>query len=106
MDDINSIIKKEELATNLDIIHTGPVPPNPSELLLSDRLEALIEELKKRYDYIILDNVPAGLVADAAIVNRVADLTIYILRAGYKWSQPYYIIWHPFWQWVYFCTLF
>ena len=82
VDDINSIIKKEELATNLDIIHTGPVPPNPSELLLSDRLEALIEELKKRYDYIILDNVPAGLVADAAIVNRVADLTIYILRAG------------------------
>ena len=76
VDDINSIIKKEELATNLDIIHTGPVPPNPSELLLSDRLEALIEELKKRYDYIILDNVPAGLVADAAIVNRVADLTI------------------------------
>ena len=57
VDDINSIIKKEELATNLDIIHTGPVPPNPSELLLSDRLEALIEELKKRYDYIILDNV-------------------------------------------------
>lgn len=58
------------------------MPPNPSELLLSDRLEVLIEELKKRYDYIILDNVPAGLVADAAIVNRVADLTIYILRAG------------------------
>ena len=82
VDDIDSIIKKEELATNLDIIHTGPVPPNPSELLLSDRLEVLIEELKKRYDYIILDNVPAGLVADAAIVNRVADLTIYILRAG------------------------
>ena len=63
VDDINSIIKKEELATNLDIIHTGPVPPNPSELLLSDRLEALIEELKKRYDYIILDCPPSlGLI--------------------------------------------
>ncbi len=49
---------------------------------MSDRLEVLIEELKKRYDYIILDNVPAGSVADAAIVNRVADLTICILRAG------------------------
>lgn len=82
VDDIDFIIRKEELANNLDIIHTGPVPPNPSELLLSDRLECLIEELRKRYDYIILDNVPAGMVADAAIVNRVADLTIYILRAG------------------------
>lgn len=61
VDNIDSIIGKGELAENLDIIHTGPVPPNPSELLLSTRLDTLIEELKKRYDYIILDNVPAGL---------------------------------------------
>ena len=81
VDDINSIIKKRNLPQTW-ILSIPLVPPNPSELLLSDRLEALIEELKKRYDYIILDNVPAGLVADAAIVNRVADLTIYILRAG------------------------
>lgn len=58
------------------------VPPNPAELLLGDRLETLIAELRKRYDYIILDNVPAGVVADAVIVNRVADLTIYVVRAG------------------------
>lgn len=63
-------------------IHAGPVPPNPAELLLGDRLETLIAELRKRYDYIILDNVPAGVVADAVIVNRVADLTIYVVRAG------------------------
>ncbi len=49
---------------------------------MSDRLEKLIEELKKRYDYIILDNVPAQVVADAAIVNRVAELTLYIIRDG------------------------
>lgn len=42
----------------------------------------MIAELRKRYDYIILDNVPAGVVADAVIVNRVADLTIYVVRAG------------------------
>lgn len=45
-------------------------------------MEALIAELRERYDYIILDNVPAGVVADAVIVNRVADLTIYVVRAG------------------------
>ncbi|WP_301704848.1 polysaccharide biosynthesis tyrosine autokinase, partial [uncultured Parabacteroides sp.] len=82
IDNIDEIIRKGELYDKLDIIHAGPVPPNPAELLLSDRLEALIAELRGRYDYIILDNVPAGVVADAVIVNRVADLTIYVVRAG------------------------
>lgn len=81
-DNVDDIIYKGELHENLDVIHSGPIPPNPSELLLSDRLDLLIKELRKRYDYIILDNVPASMVADAAIVNRVADLTVYILRAG------------------------
>ena len=82
IDNVDEIIQKGELYDKLDIIHAGPVPPNPAELLLSDRLEALIAELRERYDYIILDNVPAGVVADAVIVNRVADLTIYVVRAG------------------------
>ena len=60
----------------------GVTPPNPAELLMSDRLESCLEELKKRYDYIIIDNVPAQVVADAGIVNRVADLTIYVIREG------------------------
>ena len=60
----------------------GPVPPNPSELLMSNRLEKLVDELKKKYDYIILDNVPAQVVADATIVNRVAELTLYVVRDG------------------------
>ncbi|MDR2495562.1 MAG: polysaccharide biosynthesis tyrosine autokinase [Tannerellaceae bacterium] len=67
---------------NLDVISAGPIPPNPAELLLSDRLDAMIEALRKNYDYIFLDNVPAGMVADAKIVNRVADATIYVVRAG------------------------
>ena len=80
--DVDEIISKNEIHENLDVIHTGPVPPNPAELLLSDRLETLIAGLKERYDYVLLDNVPSGVVADAAIVNRVADLTIYVIRAG------------------------
>lgn len=82
IDHVRDIIHKTELSDNLDMIYAGPVPPNPAELLLSERLDKLIAELREKYDYIILDNVPAGVVADATIVNRVADLTIYVIRAG------------------------
>ena len=76
VESLDEIITKNELFDGLDLIHAGPIPPNPAELLLSDRLDQLIAELRQRYDYIIVDNVPAGIVADATIVNRVADLTI------------------------------
>ena len=79
---IDSIIQQSEYHPNLDIITKGPVPPNPAELLLSKRLEEMIAVLKKKYDYVILDNVPSNMIADAVIVNRVADLTIYVIRAG------------------------
>ena len=49
---------------------------------MTDRLKKLIEELKKDYDYIFLDNVPNGMVADASIVNKLCDLTIFVIRAG------------------------
>jgi capsular exopolysaccharide synthesis family protein len=82
--DFHTLIHKKEVngLDNLDVIYAGPVPPNPAELLLSQRLDVLINELKKEYDHIFLDNVPSGMVADAPIVNRVADLTIYVVRAG------------------------
>jgi len=82
VEDVDKIIASSGLNDRLDVIHAGPVPPNPSELLLSNRLEELVKALRDRYDYVILDNVPAGMVADATIVNRVADLTIYVIRAG------------------------
>lgn len=82
VDAIDEIIIKGELHPNLDVIQAGPVPPNPAELLLNPLLEELIVELRKQYDYIIIDNVPAMIVADAAIVNRVADITIYVVRQG------------------------
>ena len=67
---------------HFDIIPSGTVAPNPAELLMDDRLDELMDELRTRYDYIIADNVPVGLVADAAIANRIADLTIFVVRAG------------------------
>ena len=80
VDDVNSLIVTKSQKCNLDILPAGVVAPNPTELLMSNRLEQCIEELKKNYDYVVIDNVPAQVVADAGIVNRVADLTIYVLR--------------------------
>lgn len=68
---------------HLDILPAGPVPPNCVQLLMSQRLDELIAYLRERYEYIILDSVPALAVADAAISNRVADFTIYVVRVGH-----------------------
>ncbi|MDR1980049.1 MAG: polysaccharide biosynthesis tyrosine autokinase [Tannerellaceae bacterium] len=81
-DNIGAIVSEGEVMDVLDVIHAGPIPPNPSELLLSDRLDALIKVLRREYDYIFIDCVPVDIVADASIVSRVADLTIYVIRAG------------------------
>ena len=80
--EVDSLIVRDEGYPNVDIICSGPEPPNPAELLLSPRLDELINELRGIYDYIVIDNVPAGMIADALISNRVVDLTLYIIRAG------------------------
>jgi len=68
---------------NLDIITTGPLPPNPSELLLSQKFKELLEILKKQYDYIIIDTAPAGLVTDAVIIMKYCDLSLFVTRIDY-----------------------
>ena len=82
VDSVKEVVAKNQIVEGLDVLFAGPVPPNPAELLLSHKLDDMIEELKSIYDYVIVDNVPAGVVADAPIVNRVADLTIYVVRSG------------------------
>lgn len=79
---INDIISQSSLHENFDFIYAGLQPPNPAELLMSQRLDALIEECRKHYDYIIIDSVPALIIADAMITSRVADLSIYVVREG------------------------
>lgn len=76
---VDDIIQHQE---GFDLIPAGILAPNPAELLMDNRLDELMNELRTRYDYIIADNVPVGLVADAIIANRVADLTIFVVRAG------------------------
>ncbi|MDV3752662.1 GumC family protein [Elizabethkingia anophelis] len=79
---IDEIIHKSDIVDGVDFIPIGAIAPNPVELLLSKRLDELINELKNRYDYIIIDGVPTGVVADASIIDRVADLTLFIIRIG------------------------
>ncbi len=78
--DLTKLIVPGDDRYNVDLLPAGVRPPNPAELLMSSRFDELIEELKKTYDYIIIDNVPALVVADAGIVNRVAEMTIYVIR--------------------------
>jgi capsular exopolysaccharide synthesis family protein len=68
---------------NLDIIPAGIVPPNPGELLQSDRIAVLFKELRQRYDYVLIDSAPIAMVSDTFLLNRVADMTIYVTRARY-----------------------
>ena len=79
---LEDIIRHDPVCDGLDIIPAGPVAPNPAELLLSSDLDLMIDHLREHYDIVFVDNVPYGAVADAAITNRVADLTIFVIRAG------------------------
>lgn len=81
-EELDHAIIKGVQGDNVDFIPAGIIPPNPANLLMSDRFEVMIQELRKRYDYIFLDTVPAMVVADAVIINRVADITLYVIRNG------------------------
>ncbi len=79
---VTDIISKSDLHENFDCIYAGLQPPNPAEQLLSTRLDELIAECRELYDYIIIDSVPALVIADALIASRIADLSIYVVREG------------------------
>ncbi|SBW07595.1 polysaccharide biosynthesis tyrosine autokinase [uncultured Dysgonomonas sp.] len=82
IDNPDQIIRKGAIHPNLDIIPAGTIPPNPVELLLDDRLQQLLDELREKYDYIFLDCPPVEIVTDASIVGKVTDITIFVVRAG------------------------
>jgi tyrosine-protein kinase Etk/Wzc len=76
-------IQQTELE-NLYFLPSGPHPPNPSELLLNGEFTDLLEELKKEFDYIVIDTPPVGLVTDGIMAMRKSDLSIYVVRANYS----------------------
>lgn len=79
---IDEVIQKTHIP-NLDVIPSGPIPPNPSELLMGETMGEMIAALKLQYDYIILDTPPVGLVSDALELAHFCDATLYITRQGF-----------------------
>ena len=80
---VNDIIRPSEGNKYCDLIYSGSIPPNPTELLTNGRTKTLVEELKQSYDYIILDTAPLMLVTDSFLISDLADLTVYVVRSKY-----------------------
>lgn len=80
--DIHTCIVKGVGCDTMDILPVGSIPPNPTELLESERFGTMLDELKPEYDYIIIDCPPVEVVADAQIIDKFADRTFFIIRAG------------------------
>ena len=78
--DIDSLISKND-NVDFDFILSGPIPPNPSELLLSNKLEEIIQFGKQNYDYVIIDSAPCLIVSDSLNLIKYADTTIYVIRS-------------------------
>lgn len=68
---------------NLDVIVSGPIPPNPAELIESENMVRMMEELNKLYDYVIIDTAPIGLVTDALVLSKFTNINIYVVRHDY-----------------------
>lgn len=86
--DLESLIVPSGMSEYLDLLPAGPVPPNPNELLTNSRLDQIFEVLREKYDYIIVDTAPVGMVSDTFLLNRLADVNLYITRANYS-SKKY-----------------
>lgn len=80
--DISEIIVKEGVTTGVDFLPAGTMPPNTSELLMNARLDTLFAALREQYDYIFIDATPCFSVADASIMSRVSDITLFVIRVG------------------------
>jgi len=74
------IVKPLAINKNMFIISSGPLPPNPAETLMNEHVPQLIEELKRQFDYIIMDAPPVGIIADAQLLSKYADVTLYLVR--------------------------
>ncbi len=83
----NELILPVEGMENLFVIPCGPIPPNPSELLLDKRLNDLMREAHEHFEVIIMDTAPVGLVSDAINLGRFADCTLYIVRQGFTFRK-------------------
>ena len=81
-DDLRSLIRENPANPNLHLLPSGTIPPNPTELLAEPRFKDLIDQLRDQYDYIFIDCPPIDIVADTQIIEKLADRTLFVVRAG------------------------
>ncbi|KAA2239198.1 polysaccharide biosynthesis tyrosine autokinase [Chitinophaga agrisoli] len=84
---LNEIIRPSGIHDNCWLISSGPVPPNPAELMLLNQTSEMFQELRRRFDYVIIDTAPIGLVTDAQLLGRFADVTLFVIRQGHTFKQ-------------------
>jgi capsular exopolysaccharide synthesis family protein len=81
--EVSDLIIHQKDNPNFDLILSGTIPPNPAEILLNDRVGELLDQLKQEYDYVIIDSAPTILITDTFLINKYADVTVYVTRANY-----------------------
>lgn len=82
IDNLDEIIVPDPKHKSMDILPVGTIPPNPTELLFDERLKQTIDTVREQYDYVLIDCPPVELVADTQIIEKLADCTIFVVRAG------------------------
>jgi tyrosine-protein kinase Etk/Wzc len=90
--DLQEVIHPVPNVNDLFVIPCGPVPPNPAEMLLNEKVDQLFQELRNLFDAIIIDTAPVGLVSDAITLGRYADASVYIVRHGYTLKKQIQLI--------------
>ncbi|MGV3767649.1 MAG: GumC family protein [Chitinophagaceae bacterium] len=85
-------IQPSGVCDSFHVLSSGPLPPNPTELLMLPKMNELIAGLKAQYDYIIIDTPPAGMVTDAEIMATYADITLYLVRHHFTFKQQIRLI--------------
>ena len=91
-EEIQHHILPSGINNHLDVLMSGPIPPNPSELVARPSLDKVILSLKQHYDYVLIDSAPVGLVTDTLQIGRLADATIYMCRADYTPKESFNFI--------------
>lgn len=81
---VTDVIYQEESEDPLDIVPPGIIPPNPSGLLMNDRVKEMFTYLEQHYDYVVVDTAPVSLVTDTLLISQFADLTIYVVKENYS----------------------
>lgn len=89
---IEDLIKPVPDQENLFVIGCGPVPPNPSELLLNKRVEEMFIWLRTHFEVVLIDTAPVGMVSDAMTLSKFADATLYLVRQGHTFKKQVALI--------------